>query len=271
MNSIGETYSTPVEFTTSEAVYNSVPGMLPEIMGNQKYNLTRLTLSGFLNGTDIRLLREMLGWDIEGHETPGQLVEMDLSETKIVEGGSSYGSRYTRRDTLDYGMFLHCSKLQRIVLPHSLKVIEKDAFKGCSGLISMTIPDSLVVYKTSSGCSALQELSVSPLNTVFQVLMACYTIKTRSILIHYRKEKRPRNSHSPLPFERSGWRLSRIVCWIPLLFPPRVEELGEQVFRGAKLKRSLFPMGSIYYSGGGLQRVYRIAGIGVGKRDFGIV
>lgn len=59
----------------------------------------------------------MLGWDIEGHETPGQLVEMDLSETKIVEGGSSYyGSRYTRRDTLDYGMFLRCSQLQRIRL-----------------------------------------------------------------------------------------------------------------------------------------------------------
>ncbi len=56
--------------------------MLPEIMGNQKYNLTRLTLSGFLNGTDIRLLREMLGWDIEGHETPGQLVEMDLSRQR---------------------------------------------------------------------------------------------------------------------------------------------------------------------------------------------
>lgn len=51
VNSIGETYSTPVEFTTSEAVYNSVPGMLPEIMGNQKYNLASLTLSGFLNGT----------------------------------------------------------------------------------------------------------------------------------------------------------------------------------------------------------------------------
>src|SRR5699024_12185389 len=66
-----------------------------------------------LNGTDIRLLREMLGWDIEGHETPGQLVEMDLSEAKIVEGGSSYyGSRYTRRDTLDYGMFLRCSQLR---------------------------------------------------------------------------------------------------------------------------------------------------------------
>ena len=238
VNSIGETYSTPVEFTTSEAVYNSVPGMLPEIMGNQKYNLTRLTLSGFLNGTDIRLLREMLGWDIEGHETPGQLVEMDLSEAKIVEGGSSYyGSRYTRRDTLDYGMFLRCSQLQRIVLPHSLKVIEKDAFKGCSSLISMTIPDSLVVYKTSSGCSALQELSVSPLNTTFSSIDGVLYNKDASILIHYPEGKTAEEFTFPSSVRKIGVAAFQNCLLDSIIIPVSVEELGEQVFRGSRLKK----------------------------------
>lgn len=193
----------------------------------------------------------MLGWDIEGHETPGQLVEMDLSEAKIVEGGSSYyGSRYTRRDTLDYGMFLHCSKLQRIVLPHSLKVIEKDAFKGCSGLISMTIPDSLVVYKTSSGCSALQELSVSPLNTVFSSIDGVLYNKDASILIHYPEGKTAEEFTFPSSVRKiRGGGFPEL--FVGFHHYPRIGGgTGRTGIPGFEIKKDRYFRWSLYYSGG---------------------
>ncbi len=113
-------------------------------------------------------------------------------------------------------------------------------------LISMTIPDSLVVYKTSSGCSALQELSVSPLNTVFSSIDGVLYNKD-AYLDPLPGRKNGRGIHIPLfrSKDRGGGFQNCLLDSI--IVPASVEELGEQVFRGAKLKRSLFPMGSILF------------------------
>lgn len=109
--------------------------------------------------------------------------------------------------------------------------------QGCSGLISMTIPDSLVVYKTSSGCSALQELSVSPLNTTFSSIDGVLYNKDASILIHYPEGKTAEEFTFPSSVRKIGVAAFQNCLLDSIIIPVSVEELGEQVFRGSRLKK----------------------------------
>ena len=77
-----------VEVTLTEA------GTLPdEIASDQKYSITSLKVSGPINGTDVRYLREMAGAvAYKGEGTDGKLVNLDLTGANIVEGGDYYYS-----------------------------------------------------------------------------------------------------------------------------------------------------------------------------------
>lgn len=71
-------------------------GTLPDrIASSKKYKITNLKIVGEINGTDLKFIREMAGCDFNGKETDGKLSILDLSDAKIVEGGSAY---YSDRD-----------------------------------------------------------------------------------------------------------------------------------------------------------------------------
>ncbi|MFR4037366.1 MAG: hypothetical protein ACLTZT_06000 [Butyricimonas faecalis] len=54
-----------VKFITDNAIYISEPGTLSEVIGERlKYELTEISISGKLNGSDFRLLRDMLGREL---------------------------------------------------------------------------------------------------------------------------------------------------------------------------------------------------------------
>ena len=66
-------------------------GTLPDKIGrSRKYKITNLKLVGEINGTDLRMIREMAGRDYKGNATEGKLSVLDLSEAKIVKGGDYY-------------------------------------------------------------------------------------------------------------------------------------------------------------------------------------
>ena len=66
-------------------------GTLPDkISESQKNLITNLKIVGKINGTDLKFIREMAGCDVNGKETDGKLSILDLSDAKIVEGGSAY-------------------------------------------------------------------------------------------------------------------------------------------------------------------------------------
>ena len=52
------------------------------------------------------------------------------------------------------GVFYYCSSLSKITIPEKVKTIERDTFKGCSNLTSITLPAGLTSFKDSlDGCS----------------------------------------------------------------------------------------------------------------------
>ena len=119
------------------------PGTLSSLVTNKKYSTSLLTVSGSLNGTDLRFIREMAGSAVDGSKTIGNLEYLDLTDANIVKGGEKY---YSDLITLDNEIgrytFRGCSALTTVRLPKSATKISHGAFENCTSLTSVTIPDS---------------------------------------------------------------------------------------------------------------------------------
>ena len=140
----GELITKQITLTLDEA------GTLPDkISASEKYLITNLKIVGKINGTDLKFIREMAGCDFNGKETDGKLSILDLSDAKIVEGGSAYysdrddGFIYTSNDKLGDYVFNDCSGLTSLTLPSSVTKIGCYALSNCIGLTSLTLPSSI--------------------------------------------------------------------------------------------------------------------------------
>lgn len=125
-------------------------GTLPDrIASSKKYKITNLKIVGKINGTDLKFIREMAGCDYDGKETDGKLSILDLSDAKIVEGGSAYysdrddGFICTSNDKLGDYVFNGCSGLTSLTLPSSVTKIGCYALLNCIGLTSLPLPSSV--------------------------------------------------------------------------------------------------------------------------------
>jgi len=69
-------------------------------------------LTGFVNGTDIKFLRERI--------SAGKLSTLDLADVRIVSGGSAYNESYTtRNDVIGDYMSRNWIRLSSTTLPPS--------------------------------------------------------------------------------------------------------------------------------------------------------
>lgn len=123
-------------------------GTLPDrIASSKKYKITNLKIIGEINGTDLRMIREMAGRNSSGDYTDGKLSVLDLSEAKIVEGGGCYSNYlYTSNDVIGNLAFEGCSGLTSLNLPAGITSIGSYAFVNCSGLTSIYVYAEKVPY-----------------------------------------------------------------------------------------------------------------------------
>ena len=165
-NKNGEDVGEAVSFVTTSTSIINVAGQLTELVGNDKYSFTTLSIAGFLNGDDLRTLRDMAGCDNEGKATAGQLSDIDLSGAQIAEGGKAYAEgHFTQTNVVGKAMLASCEKLKRIVLPLQTTKIEADAFRNCSSLHTIEVPTLVESIETSAGCTALAEINVQAGNS----------------------------------------------------------------------------------------------------------
>ncbi len=172
-------------------IHLSAPGTLPEhITDAEKYTIEELTVSGNVNGTDMRLLRDMAGNNWQGQLTEGKLQWLDLSEANIVAGGEKYvdtdkiyyDKQGTWKDNISFNTtdnvfppyaFMGCNSLKvislpktvteighcafalgmltSVTIPNGVRIIGKQAFYDCAHLAEFPMPESL----TSLGIYAL--------------------------------------------------------------------------------------------------------------------
>ncbi|WP_163319197.1 leucine-rich repeat domain-containing protein [Dysgonomonas sp. 520] len=137
-------------------------GSLKSQLGARTNDITDLTLTGNLNGDDIKTIRGMTNLSI-----------LNIKGANIVEGGGYYTTRYstvsgetyyyyTSNNILGESMFRLLSKLKSVTIPDNIIRIEDGAFYGCKGLTSIVVPDGVTsIYSSAfSGCSSLTSITI---------------------------------------------------------------------------------------------------------------
>ena len=147
-------------------------GTLPDKIGSSRmYKITNLKIVGKIDGTDWDMIRMMAGRDYHGDVTKGNLSVLDLSEAKIVNGGGYYyyydydGWSYiygTYYDKIGDYAFKGCSGLTSLTLPATITTIGKYAFEDCTGLTSLNLPAGItsIGRRAFGGCSGLTSLTL---------------------------------------------------------------------------------------------------------------
>ncbi|MCR5077147.1 MAG: leucine-rich repeat domain-containing protein [Prevotella sp.] len=145
------------------------------ISAADKYSITKLTITGELNGKDMVLLRDMAGAKGVNTLTDGKLSELDLSGAHIVASDDVYfvyGDLTCKSENEVIGsyMFLYCDKLTKLVLPVGLKKIGDMALGGTS-LSEIDIPETVTEIGEAafSTCDKIKRIVVPNSVTVVGV------------------------------------------------------------------------------------------------------
>ena len=170
-NSWRENRNCEVTFeSTFRTIHVATAGTLPDLISEaDKYVIEELTLTGDLNGTDFRLLRDMAGCNYLGNETAGKLKKLDFSGARIVKGGEMYvdtnkllgrssssGFHYTveNDNSVPQYVFYGC-KLEDVKISESATSVDKEAFGYCRNLTCVTIPNSVTSIGSSAFCDCI--------------------------------------------------------------------------------------------------------------------
>lgn len=161
------------------------PGSLSTMIASSKENqITSLTLTGNLNGSDILYIRQMAGAGYKGTISSSKcaLEYLDMSNASIVSGGSYYAFEhtnatigytdkqyYTEDNTVTPFMFDDCYKLKTLLLPNTVTKICKDAFWD-SSLASITLPRNLETISCIIPSFYLSEIKISENNEYFKII-----------------------------------------------------------------------------------------------------
>ena len=144
---------------------NMVAGQLDKNVancGHSKMEIDELRISGQLNGTDVKYIREMI--------ISGELTALDIKNARIVSGGDAYYNYedilqyYTKNDIIGNSMFEDCVNLMTLILPSSARKIEMYAISRCDYLKTLDIPElceEIESYGAISNCKRLEQINIS--------------------------------------------------------------------------------------------------------------
>jgi hypothetical protein len=139
-----------VAYAQKEVTVETAGTLKDLISSEEKYSITELKINGPINGTDIILLRDMSGIDLDNNITEGKLEKIDMSGASIVKGGEPFYTDfvsmidyYTTDNEISDMMFYMCAVIKSVILPDNITAIGENAFKECINLHDITLPKSL--------------------------------------------------------------------------------------------------------------------------------
>lgn len=238
---VGETMGEAIPFTTSDAISLNEAGELSTLMGNNLYQYTSLTIAGPMNGDDLSCMRKMMGRNTDNTTTPGKLSTIDMTDVKIVAGGGSYGaSRYTQDHVIGQGLFADCTQLTKVSLPSDATTLEKDAFEGCTSLAQIEIPAAITTILPSSGCPALESISVSGANANYKSIDGVLLDGKGTKVVWFPMGKKGSYTLPSTITAISNYAFKE--CSIEtFILPDELTEIGQGAFMDSKVKEVKLP------------------------------
>ena len=243
----------------TSTIHVAKAGTLPDMISeSEKYQIKELTLTGELNGTDFRLLRDMAGNNYLGEMTNGKLEKLDISNAQIVSGGLKYiDTQYIRYGSgmvsvhnhnisvtpneIPNMAFCGCT-LESIVLPNSVEAIGESAFYSCSSLTSATIPNSVTSIGSEAfyRCSGLTSVTIpNSVTSIGSYAFYCCSGLTSVTL-----------PNSVTCIENGVFRYCRSLTSVTI--PNSVTSIGMQAFYGCSGLTSVTIPNSVTKIGGGI-------------------
>lgn len=128
-------------------------GTLPELLGDGKDKVVDLTLTGYVDGTDIVCIQSLPA-----------LTSLNLKDARMVAGGAATGNNglynfYAVDDGIGGYAFSGLTQLTNVVLPDSTYLIGDYAFSNTTGLKGIELPTSLKTIGIGSfSGSGLEEI-----------------------------------------------------------------------------------------------------------------
>ena len=224
-------------------------GTLSSLIGNSWDKITTLSISGPLNGDDIRTIRKMAGRDIVGNATDGSLTTLDISKASIVGGGNYYcthGGRslYTEQNVIGEYMFRDCNLIS-VSLPEDVTVIDDEAFYSCRALKEANLPESLLRLGDSAFayCNSLKAVDLPPL---LESLEGCAFLRCHELV----------NLNLPKSLKSIGWcTFAYCHSLTTLNLPNSLTSIGDDAFEDCtglttiNFPNSLISIGDCAFSG----------------------
>lgn len=140
----------------SKNLHVKTAGDLSTLISDEELlNISELTLSGFINGTDVGYIQKMKN-----------LTKIDLSNLHIVGGGNSYwgdgNNSHTWDNIFPEYFFENKPYLKEVKISNSVTKIGKYAFHDCPSLTSINIPNSVTVIgiRAFDGCTSLTSITI---------------------------------------------------------------------------------------------------------------
>lgn len=135
---------------SSLTIHADVAGTLKNFIPEaHKYNIERLTVSGKINGSDLRVIRDLCGSDSLTDKTDGKVHYLDIKNADIVSGGEyflqedGYNYYVLEDNKLPDMAFAYLYKLDTLYLPKTLTSIGDEAFERCDKLKEVDIPEEV--------------------------------------------------------------------------------------------------------------------------------
>lgn len=166
--------------TTTLEVDNQYPGWLSsKIPFKDQASVQNLTVTGYINGTDVKFIRELMN--------NRQLSHLDLSDANIVAGGDAYYTTdrysYTIDEDNTIGGDMFCGKLKYLSLPKSITKIETSIYTKffCNPIDTLIIGGDLKEFRLVDVYQAEKYLEIREGVSSFIGYPSGYGIQARNV------------------------------------------------------------------------------------------